>query len=176
MTIKRSELHDRIAQAIGQRALQRVKGFIESRTLRAALRLQKRDGRWWLGVPHYWAVYYHDGRGPSLARPNLFLIWYWDPRDDPRHHGNYPVRAVQIRRLNIPWEQLLQDVEDGKAVIARMSPRSGGSVRGKHFFDRGLHGFFRRSTPEAQKTFRRVVRQEVPEAFERRTVRGGFFV
>ena len=52
-------------------------------------------------MPHYWAPYYHDGRG--VVRPlgrRKFLIWFRDPlKNDPRLAGRYPIFKGQTRRL-----------------------------------------------------------------------------
>lgn len=76
----------------------------KSRTLAAALRIVlENDGRdgGRLSVPHYWAVYVHDGRGaPVLPRRGSVLVWFRNPNNDPRlRGGRYPVRASQVRHL-----------------------------------------------------------------------------
>lgn len=78
-----------------------------------------------ISVPHYWAVYLHDGtdkfsagrlhpfgkREPAAKRRGLprpkrdrkktvYLVWFRNPLDDPRlRAGKYPERVSQIRRL-----------------------------------------------------------------------------
>jgi len=91
----------RILQELGERELRLVRKSIGSKTLRAALRLiiNESEERADLFVPHYWAVYYHDGRGafgPVTARK---LVFFDDPNDDPRIKGGRPVRESQVRRL-----------------------------------------------------------------------------
>lgn len=79
-----------------------------SRTLAAALqtmlepnagRSRSMAGR--LFIPHYWAVYVHDGRGaPVLPRAGSVMVWFRNPNNDPRlRGGRYPERASQVRRL-----------------------------------------------------------------------------
>lgn len=55
-----------------------------------------------LMIPHYWAVYLHDGRGPFRPRRRnvKFLVWFAAPADDPRLRSGYPVRETDIRILS----------------------------------------------------------------------------
>lgn len=101
MPLDRSALYQRILTEIGGAELLRVKSLIGSKTLREAIRLivDSNEGRAELYIPHYWAVYYHDGRrgfGPILASK---LVFFADPRDDPRLAGGYPERDFDIRTL-----------------------------------------------------------------------------
>lgn len=97
----RADLYKRILTAYGVSELERVKPLIGSRTLREAVRLlvDVSEGRAELYIPHYWALYYHDGRKgvrPILAQK---LVFFDDPRDDPRLAGGYPERDFDIRTL-----------------------------------------------------------------------------
>jgi len=52
-----------------------------------------------LFVNPYWAVYFHDGRGPISKRRGR-LVWFKDRREDPRlRGGRTPDRAKDLRRL-----------------------------------------------------------------------------
>jgi hypothetical protein len=65
-------------------------------------------GQTYVEVPHYWALYLHDGRNPFEPRRSRksdgkkiqFLVWFADPKDDPRLAGGYPVRADDIKQLS----------------------------------------------------------------------------
>lgn len=99
--IDRERLYARILTEYGRTELERVKTLIGSRTLREAVRLivDAQGGRAELYIPHYWALYYHDGRkgfGPITASK---LVFFDDPRDDPRLEGGYPERDFDIRTL-----------------------------------------------------------------------------
>lgn len=89
----------RVLEEVGSDELRRIRDTIGSRTLREALRLvvdvsrRRAD----LFIPHYWAVYYHDGRGGFGPREARYLIFFDDPNDDPRKPT--PERASQMRRL-----------------------------------------------------------------------------
>lgn len=89
-------------------------------------------------VPFYWAVYYHDGRGPVRARPGHKIVYFKDPNDDPRINGaarNYPVRAAQIRRLS--KKQFYRFLKSGKLVAVDKV----GSAEAHPFFTEGLRNF-----------------------------------
>ena len=95
-----SRLRDALLDELSRAALILAKRSIPSRTLRAAIRaerLTERSVR--LLVPHYWALYYHDGRGPVLPKRASMIIYYRDPKDDPRLTSGYPVRMSDIKRL-----------------------------------------------------------------------------
>lgn len=55
-----------------------------------------------LVIPHYWAVYLHDGRGPVWPDRARYIVFFRRIEDDPRVDGgkNYPVRASDIRKLS----------------------------------------------------------------------------
>lgn len=91
-----------ILEALGERELARAKKLIGSRTLKAAIRLiiNESEERADLFIPHYWAVWYHDGRGrvsPVNARK---LVFFDNKNNDPRiRGGRLPVTEAQVRRL-----------------------------------------------------------------------------
>ena len=70
--------------------------MIPSAQLRAGLiTIEEAKGRGKLHVPHYWALYIHDGRGPAPGggAGDKILVWFKDPANDPRYPGGiYPVR------------------------------------------------------------------------------------
>lgn len=79
-----------------------------SRQLARAMRfVVLTDSKGALFIPHYWAIYVHDGRGSfgpgSKATPGKkarFLVWFRDPHDDPRlQHAMQVQRRVNVRRL-----------------------------------------------------------------------------
>jgi len=92
----------RILEALGEQELARARRLIGSRTLRAAIRLiiDESQQRADLFIPHYWAIWYHDGRGrvsPVSARK---LVFFDNKNDDPRiPGGRLPVTEAQVSRL-----------------------------------------------------------------------------
>ena len=92
----------RILQDLGERELRVVRKAIGSRTLRAAIRLivNESEERADLFIPHYWAIYYHDGRGSVSPVSARKLVFFDNKNDDPRlRGGKYPVRESQVKRL-----------------------------------------------------------------------------
>lgn len=81
----------------------RLRPAIGSRTLRAALTSSKdfNNLRGALTIPHYWAPYYHDGSRSFGPRRAKWLVWFVNPKDDPRtNYGTkYPVRESDVKRL-----------------------------------------------------------------------------
>jgi hypothetical protein len=108
-------MYERILERLGAEEMERVKAFIGSKTLRDALELivDAPEARAELFIPHYWAVYYHDGRGPLVPVNANKLVFFADPKDDPRLVNGYPVRATDIIRLT------KEDYQAGLAENAR---------------------------------------------------------
>ena len=70
-----------------------------SRTLARSLKIEIRPDGAYLVIPHYWAVYVHDGRR-GFSKPGGFLIYYRNPAQDPRFNGRQtPERARDVRPL-----------------------------------------------------------------------------
>lgn len=125
---------------------------IPSHQLAAGLRtLELSDRKGKINSPHYWSKFYHDGRGPSRGNP--ILVWFRNPRNDPRNRGGkYPVRESDRRRLTKAefqkWSRVNQGIinryrrRTGKRVltssdyramnlpmiVAKVSPQGGGRV------------------------------------------------
>lgn len=95
-----SELHREILTKLGEAAHRLARRSIRSATLRNALQFEHtgtETGR--LYIPHYWAIYQHDGRGRVSPVTKRWLVYYRDPADDPRLRGGYPVDLRDVRRL-----------------------------------------------------------------------------
>lgn len=142
---------DQLARSLAEDARQRVQRFIRSRTLRNALVvIEGTDGTFRLHVPHYWAIYYHDGRGPIRAKPGHFLVYFKNPDQDPRLRGGHPERSNQIRRLT--KAEFQKAVRAGQVIATKRVKRA----RGNPFFARGLRSF----VPAARKTIERRTTQQ----------------
>lgn len=74
--------------------------FQASKTLaRAARAVVVNDNEAWIYIPHYWALMVHDGRLPFSK--DRIMVWFRDPRDDPRLvNGQTPERVSQLRSLS----------------------------------------------------------------------------
>ena len=89
-------------------------------------------------LPHYWAIYVHDGRGP-IFKEHL-MIWYKDRRQDPRLRttGGYPKRKRQVAKFR--KGELARDIKAGK--IGGMAHSVGPVAPSKFFSNRsGMRGF-----------------------------------
>lgn len=142
-----AELNRRLLETFAQVGKEIVLPQIPSRTLREALQIiidePGLESR--LFIPHYWAVYLHDGRPGFSAPAGKSLVFFNDPEDDPRIFGTTsPERASQTRHLT--REEFLEGLE--RNSIRRQSGQTPfmfvvTSVRkaaGNPFFERGLDG------------------------------------
>lgn len=96
-----NEFKLRLLDRLSTAALRRARPYLarKSNTLARAMRaISKSPERSAVEVPHYWALYVHDGRG-AFAKQKL-MVWFRDPKDDPRlQGGKTPRRASQLRSL-----------------------------------------------------------------------------
>lgn len=116
-----TEIVDRITEAVALPLLETARAACTSRTLRDALRVTRNENGLQITVPHYWAQWFHDGRGPVTARPGHKLVYYKNPSDDPRISGGYPVRLSDVRRLT--RAEFYRDLRAGKLIVAeRVGP------------------------------------------------------
>lgn len=130
-----------IAKRMCDRARLIVGRSLESGTLRRALHCRvdaaKNIVEAILSVPHYWAIYYHDGRGAIRAKKGKVLVWFASIEDDPRVSGTgHPVRVSRRRRLNLSKSQFRRLRKAGKLIVSKRS----GPADGKPFY-RVLRGF-----------------------------------
>lgn len=104
-----------------------------SESLRRALRISTLGrGKVSVSVPHYWAPFYHDGRGqaPKTPKAGKFMVWFKDPGDDPRWGPGLPVFRHEVRRLT--REEFRAGLEENRRrgpgdpfmIVARVSPRA----------------------------------------------------
>lgn len=158
--MNREALYDRILTELGEAELERVRVLIGSKTLRAALDLlvDASEGTAHLVVPHYWAVYYHDGRGAVVPRSASKLVFFEDPLlNDPRLAGRFPERASEVRRLT------REEYEEGLARnaerrVAGLPPfmfvvDAVGPSRPRPFFDQLANNAANRAGPTVSRIF-----------------------
>jgi len=106
--MNREQLYQDILDRIGQEEISRVESLIGSKTLRDALELlvDAQAGEARLFIPHYWAEFYHDGRGSVSPVDARWIVFFTNPADDPRLAGGYPVRTTDIVRLTkAQWDE-----------------------------------------------------------------------
>jgi hypothetical protein len=151
----------RVLEELGERELRLVRKSVGSKTLRAAMRLiiNESEERADLFVPHYWAIYYHDGRGsvhPVNARK---LVFFDDPSDDPRIKGGRPVRESDVKRLT--KEQYREGLRRNRERAMRGGRPfmyvvdSVGPSRPRPFFDKLSEGAAQRAAPIVHREFER---------------------
>jgi hypothetical protein len=163
----RTRVLEDILRTVGERELAEVRRLIGSETLRRAVELivdvSNNLGR--LYIPHYWAVYYHDGRGPVQPVSARKLVFFNNPDDDPRLEGGYPVRVSDIRKLT------KEEYDEGLRRNAERR-RSGGEPfmfvvdsvgpAGAHpFFDDLAQGAAARAEDPAVEAFDRAIQDMI---------------
>lgn len=137
----RQSFLDDVHQRLSEAALRKVQSRIgrASQTLASALTIRKTPEGAELYIPHYWALYVHDGRGAVKPRRSKFLVWFLDPKDDPRLSGGYPERASDIIRLT--RDQFREGLAENRARAAAGLPpymivtKYSGPTRPNRFFE-----------------------------------------
>lgn len=156
-----ASLKEALERAIGRLLASRVRKYIRSRTLRRALTIKKLDeGGHALTIPHYWAIYYHDGRGPVRPVNGKYLVYFSRIEDDPRVRGgrDYPVRKADIRPLRLAPGEFRRLVREGKLIVRR----SVGPAAGEKFFDKALAAKAARlAAPLVRTEVRRRIQEEL---------------
>ena len=100
----------RILEAIGDRVESRAKGLLRSTTLRNSLFYRADYGarKLEIVIPYYWAEFYLNGHGviySDKGRDKGFMVWFADPKDDPRLRGGPPrSRADRKKLTKRQWE------------------------------------------------------------------------
>lgn len=150
---------DYLAILAAQKLKNWVSRYVESQTLQRSMHVEltENEGHAIITVPQYWAVYYHDGRGPVRPINGKFLVWFQNIEDDPRVATGYPTRASEIRPLALSPEEFRELAESGKMIVRR----SAGPAAGKPFFTR-LEGRAQALvTAELKREFSRYVKAEL---------------
>lgn len=184
MDDKTSMLYPLLLRAFLALGKARVFPKIPSRQLREALQTIEIDAKTGvLYIPHYWAIFAHDGRGPSPAdKDSAILVWFKNPEQDPRYPaGRYPVTKSDVKHLTPQqfkfWldknRKIIADYKkatgkriltksdylsmDLPLIVARNSPGNRGRVEGVPFFSntdsKGMVGFDKECNEEGYKIF-----------------------
>ena len=166
-----------LERSIATRALPRVKAQCQSNQLRRWLQVHppKPEGTP-ISVPHHWAVFYHDGRTrPILPVRGSVLVWFTDPRDDPRRH-TFDYTGQRLTR---------QQFYEGLAENRRRRAAAGNSASYEPFmvvtravrkptaphpfFEQGLSGTWPRVKAQVVRETHRLARSFFP-AFRREVI------
>jgi hypothetical protein len=96
-------LKKQLVRRMGLFAIAYVRPKIPSKTLRRGLLFfPTSEVLGYVYLPHYWALYVHDGRGPFRMPAGSVMCWFRDPSNDPRLRGfggQTPPRKIQLPRL-----------------------------------------------------------------------------
>lgn len=115
---------------------------------------------------YYWTRFVNDGRGVIQARAGgPPLIYFKDPRKDPRIQGRYPTGRDTVRRLT--KQQFVQNKRAGNLVITR---KVGPSV-GERFLEIGLQKARAAVPPKVRALILGDVRRNLRRAKDKITVR-----
>lgn len=109
-----------LALLLGEKFAELVRTVVESESIAENLIVsldQREPSTAIVEAPQYWAVYYHDGRGPVAPRaPGIrFLVWFRNPDQDPRNPSG-AMRAAEVRRLTA--EEFEEALAAGQLVVA----------------------------------------------------------
>ncbi len=173
--ISTADFKKRLVTKMAENAAHKAFFLIPSKTLREAMTVEfvsddgiTTEGR--LHIPHYWAVYLHDGRGPVTQVNSSVLIWFENPKDDPRIKGGkkYPVAREDIQSMTsfrVAYEKGLRENnrrrEQGLPPFMIVVKRAG-PAKGDPFFAEGMKGFASEITPLVHREFDSWLRQFVP--------------
>jgi len=165
MALQPSEFVRRIILLMAEQTLQQARSNLtlmssderRARALREDLRIQilnvdESGAEALVLTDFYWAVYYHDGRGPISAKPGKFLVFFRDPRDDPRHNGgslNYPKRAANVRTLRLTKGEFSMMLRTGRLIATKRV----GPAEAHPFFDVGFASLQARYGPQVARAF-----------------------
>jgi hypothetical protein len=120
-------------EVLKTQALEFVKTSTPARSLKQAMtsfyRKLPRGHQIIVHIPHYWARYYHDGSGPITLSKGHYMVWFKDPKDDPRIRGGYPVNRSDIQRLTLSKEEFTRLIKEEKIYVRQ----SVGRRKGKFF-------------------------------------------
>jgi len=161
------------------RGEQRAKAFCRSRQLRKSMNRRVLQStinfaKGIINVPQYWAIYYHSKRAIIHPNSKSCLVWFRDPKDDPRLvNGESPMYKSQVRGLTKgEWKKWKKKNAEAKAanqpvpmIITKRSPFKtvGVSWYGNPFFSNGPGGGMERLGKEVG----RIAEQEVYAEMER---------
>lgn len=168
---KGEQFQRRTLQALAKEARRRARPLIPSRTLRRSMQIFiDRNTTVYLQIPYFWALYVHDGRGPysvhSRARKGRrqprYLVWFKNPRDDPRTQGasKYPKREKEIRQLTLAqWEYGLERNKERSPgnpymIVVRSVNKT---TPANPFFEKGLAGFDAHAAPIVKAEFEKFL-------------------
>lgn len=175
----------KIADELGKQAAQlvfdRLKPFVTSAALRRSMYVmkEKRSGSYRIVFPQFWAIYYHNGRDAITAAPGKFLVYFPDPRNDPRLKAGYPTLKKQVRHLTaaqfafgVKMNKKLE--KQGRGTMAYMVfTRHVGPARAHPFIKEALGRFPANILRQVGIKFHQTVQDLVPKGKKTLRVKWG---
>lgn len=158
-------------------ALARVRASLVgiSRTLRKSARVLGPDetgDEAVVDIPEYWAVFVHGGRRAFTHPTGGLLLWFENPRDDPRTQGTkrYPVTKDQVRSMRDFPEAYKRGLEENARRRRAAGPgnpwkpfmvlrRSTGPVAPRPFMRNATVGISTEADKIAAEEFARMVKR-----------------
>lgn len=144
----RRKFYDRVTRKLAEAAYRIAYPNIPSRVLKEAMVVVKvRAGNtgavYKLFIPHYWSHYLHDGRGTVTPKRARSLMWFKNPRRDPRYDGGYPVRLADAKAHTLSKQEFKRNRSE--MIFAK----SAKPIRGKFFFSnrRGMRNLVKIVAP-----------------------------
>ena len=153
-----------LALDLGNMGIDHLQGKIPSKTLTDALTvIVDGPGLSRIYIPHFWALYVHDGRQRPIYPINgRFLVWFKNHRDDPRlPGGEYPIRANDVRSLT--KEEFKEAKSKNEIIVAKSVKKT---VAPSYFFlnSVGMKGFEERVNNKVKIEMDKYVEQTLREA------------
>lgn len=106
---------------------------------------------------YYWARWVNDGRGPVTAPPGKVLLFYEDPRDDPRIRSDYPRKPEKVK--NLTKRQVQKGFEEEKLIAAEAV----GSAPALRFLEDGI----RKTRAELPGKLKELIQKDVRKLLRR---------
>lgn len=141
MASETEKIRLKILQVIADTGLFRIKSVTRSETVKKYLYNRITGKGVTFIVPHYWIPYYHDGRGGFGPKDQPYLVYYRNPRDDPRIAGGYPLRRSDTKKLTP------SQFREGMRTNYALYRKNPGGGRFQHMVVKGLAGGSKRVGP-----------------------------
>jgi len=163
----------RIIRRILNEARRRARAAAPSKTIKRAMQLKiDSDIQGRIHIPQYWAVWYHDGRGPIRAKGRK-LVFFANPKDDPRLAGGHPVTRGSVKHLTEKQYTagLKRNKElKGTGLVHMFVVDFVQGAQGFHFFDRAMVGIVPIIDQIIKEEVDRVVKEIIIGTSEQKTI------
>lgn len=144
---------------LAKMAREEARPNIPSRQLRRQLKIKRiADDKVNVSLEPYWAYWVHEGRGAFSASQGKLLIWFRNPRNDPRlRQGRSPNRRGELRKLTKQefayWSRKNREAKRAGRVLPMNVARSVGPVKPSRFFTKGMRPFGPKAKAELGRMF-----------------------